>query len=46
MPYKSKSQQKWAHTKSGTKVLGGKKAVSEWDAASKGKKLPEKSKKK
>jgi len=44
MPYKSEAQRKWAHTEKGTKALGGKKAVSEWDSASKGKKLPKKKK--
>lgn len=42
MPYKSDSQRRWAHTEKGTEALGGKEKVSEWDAASKGKKLPEK----
>jgi hypothetical protein len=41
MPYKSDAQRKWAHTPAGVKALGGKEKVSEWDAASKGKKLPE-----
>jgi hypothetical protein len=41
MPYKSDSQRKWAHTSEGTKALGGKEKVHEWDEASKGKKLPE-----
>lgn len=45
MPYKSESQRKWAHTASGIKALGGKAKVAEWDAASKGKKLPNKLKK-
>jgi hypothetical protein len=45
MPYKSKAQERWAHTKEGQKALG-KKGVKEWDKASKGKKLPEKKKKK
>lgn len=45
MPYKSEAQRKWAHTKAGTKALGGKKAVAEWDKATKGKKLPKKVKK-
>ncbi|HWQ96270.1 MAG TPA: hypothetical protein VN368_02745 [Candidatus Methylomirabilis sp.] len=44
MPYKSKAQEKWAHTPEGIKKLGGK--VKEWDAASKGLKLPEHVKKK
>lgn len=43
MPYKSEAQRKWAHTKEGTKALGGKKKVEEWDEATKGKKLPKKS---
>jgi hypothetical protein len=42
MPYKSDAQRRWAHTKKGTKALGGSAKVSEWDKASKGKKLPEK----
>lgn len=40
MPYKSKAQAAWAHTKAGTKALGGKAKVREWDRATKGKKLP------
>ena len=40
MPYKSQAQRKWAHTKVGTKALGGKKAVEERDKATKGKRLP------
>lgn len=42
MPYKSNAQRRWAHTKKGIKALGGKAKVGEWDAASKGKKLPDK----
>ena len=45
MPYKSQSQRRWAHTKTGMKALG-KSKVDEYDKASKGKKLPEKIKKK
>ena len=45
MPYKSIKQQAWAHTPAGTKALGGKKKVSEWDQKSKGKKLPIRAKK-
>lgn len=45
MPYKSERQRRWAHTKAETKALGGKKAVEEWDKATKGKKLPKKVKK-
>jgi len=40
MPYVSEQQRKWAHTKAGTKALGGKKAVAEWDKATGNKKLP------
>lgn len=45
MPYVSEMQRKWAHTPAGTKVLGGKKAVEEWDKATKGKKIPKRVKK-
>ena len=45
MPYVSERQRRWAHTKAGTKTLGGKKAVEEWDKATKGKKLPKRVKK-
>lgn len=45
MPYKSEAQRRWAHTKAGMKALGGKKAVKHWDKESKGKKLPERVKK-
>ena len=31
MPFKSQAQRRWAHTKEGTKALGGKKAVEEWE---------------
>lgn len=40
MPWKSKKQRAWGHSPAGTKALGGKKAVEEWDKATKGKKLP------
>jgi len=33
MPFVSKAQQRWGHSPSGVKALGGKTAVSEWDAA-------------
>lgn len=46
MPYKSEKQRRWAHTKRGTKALGGKEKVKEWDEASKGKKLPTRVKRK
>jgi len=42
MPYKSNQQRKWAHTSTGMKALGGASKVAEWDAASKGMKLPKK----
>ena len=40
MPWKSKKQRAWGHSPAGIKALGGKKAVEEWDKATKGKKLP------
>jgi hypothetical protein len=40
MPYVSKKQEAWAHTKTGMKALGGQAKVSEWDKASKGMMLP------
>ncbi len=46
MPYASKKQMRWAHTKAGMKALGGPAKVEEWDTASKGKRLPETSRKK
>lgn len=45
MPYVSEAQRKWARTPEGIKALGGKKAVEEWDKATKGKKLPKRVKK-
>lgn len=45
MPFKSEAQRKWVYTKEGTKALGGKKAVEEWERATKGK-LPKYAKKK
>lgn len=33
MPFVSKKQRAWAYTKEGTKALGGKKAVQEWEKA-------------
>lgn len=38
MPWKSDKQRRWGHTAEGLKALGGKKAVAEWDMASKSKK--------
>ena len=46
MPFKSESQRRWAYTKEGTKALGGKKAVEEWEKATGNKKLPRCAKKK
>lgn len=45
MPFKSEAQRRWAYTKEGTKALGGKKAVKEWEKATKGR-LPKYAKKK
>ena len=45
MPWVSKRQRAWGHSPEGIKALGGKKAVEEWDKATKGKKLPKKVKK-
>lgn len=33
MPFRSEAQRKWAYTPAGTKALGGKKAVEEWEKA-------------
>lgn len=40
MPFRSEAQRKWAYTKEGTKALGGKKNVAEWEQATGNKKLP------
>ena len=40
MPFKSQAQRKWAYTPAGTKALGGKKAVAEWEKATGDRKLP------
>lgn len=45
MPYKSKAQERFAHTPTGKKKFGAD-TVKEFDAASKGKKLPERKKSK
>lgn len=42
MPFRSKKQNAWAHTPSGTKALGGKKKVKEWESATDYSHLPEK----
>ena len=41
MPYVSRKQEAFAHTPEGMKQFGGPAKVAEWDAASKGLKLPE-----
>jgi hypothetical protein len=41
MPYKSERQKAWAHTAEGIKALGGPEKVAEWDKASEGLVLPE-----
>lgn len=46
MPFKSQAQRKWAYTKEGTKALGGKEKVKEWEQATKNKKLPKRVSKK
>ena len=40
MPFVSTQQRKWAYTKAGTKALGGRKAVAEWERATGDRKLP------
>jgi hypothetical protein len=40
MPWLSRQQQRWGHTPSGLKALGGPAKVAEWDQASRGMKLP------
>lgn len=40
MPFVSSKQRAWAYTKEGTRALGGKKAVQEWERATGKKKLP------
>lgn len=44
-PWKSKAQARWGHSKAGIKALG-KSGVAEFDAATHGKKLPARAKKK
>jgi len=41
MPFKSSAQNAWAHTPAGTKALGGKKKVKEWESATDYESLPE-----
>ena len=40
MPFVSTQQRRWGYTQAGTKALGGKKAVAEWEKATGNKKLP------
>ena len=40
MPFRSEAQRRWAYTKQGTKALGGKEKVKEWEKATGNKKLP------
>lgn len=40
MPFKSKAQNAWAHTPAGTKALGGKDSVKEWESATDYSKIP------
>lgn len=41
MPFVSRAQQAWGHTKEGMEALGGPEKVAEWDSATKSKQLPE-----
>jgi len=43
MPFVSKAQERWGNSPSGLKALGGKAAVSEWNAATPQRSLPERS---
>ena len=45
MPFVSQKQRAWAYTKAGTKALGGRKAVAEWEKATGDRKLPKRVKK-
>lgn len=40
MPFVSQKQRQWAYTQAGTKALGGKKAVAEWEKATGNRQLP------
>jgi hypothetical protein len=42
MPFVSKAQSRWAHSKTGQKALGGESKVSEWSASTNYSKLPDK----
>jgi hypothetical protein len=43
MTYRSQAQKNWAHSKEGMDALGGPGKVAEWDKASEGLDLPERS---
>lgn len=45
MPWKSQKQRAWGYTREGTRALGGKKAVAEWEKATGDRKLPKYAKK-
>lgn len=45
MPFVSKAQQRWGNSPAGKKALGSA-GVAEWNAATKGKKLPQRKRKK
>lgn len=45
MPLKSQKQRAWGHSSEGTRALGGKKAVAEWEKATGDRKLPKYAKK-
>lgn len=40
MPFESKDQNAWAHTKAGTEALGGEAKVKEWEQATDYSNLP------
>lgn len=40
MPFVSRQQQKWGNSSAGVKALGGPAKVAEWNASTKGRKLP------
>lgn len=46
MPFKSLKQNAWAHTAAGTKALGGKSKVKEWEGSTTYSTLPTRAKKK
>ena len=41
MPFLSKAQNRWAHSPTGTRALGGPSKVKEWEGATDYSKLPE-----